>query len=179
MSLVRIARPRAIKWIALFAALVMVASAVDAAGSRVASDKTTVRMIPSARRIRIDDHGRTYFTSTLPRQIDIDDVHIASDGKTVGWLAVFRDPYSRAAYASALVLWRGGKVVRTFRPELSFYSWTFDSNANQVAYHLGPWHFEVTSNCELRDVLTGRLIAEWNGDLMDKNRPSWTMGLAH
>lgn len=112
-------------------------------------------------------------------QVGISNGQIAPDG-TAGWLAEFSVAGVSYPIAGRLILWRAGKIIQRFQTEQSFYSWTFYARGNQVAYHVGSLHGEVKSHCELRDVASGRLIAEWDGDLAsDSNRPGWTDGLTH
>lgn len=119
---------------------------------------------------------------TIPKergQVGIGDAQIASDG-TVGWLAEFGVEGVSYPIAGTLIIWRGGKIIRRFQTDQSFYSWTFYAQGRQVAYHIGPLHGELKSHCELHDVASGRLIAMWDGDLESgSSRPAWTQGLTH
>jgi hypothetical protein len=117
---------------------------------------------------------------TIPRergQVGIGDARIASDG-TAGWLAEFSVEGVSYPIARVLVIWRAGKPLRRFATAQSFYSWTFYARNTQVAYHDGPLHGELKSNCELHDIASGRTIAVWTGDLASGHgRPAWTDGL--
>jgi len=90
----------------------------------------------------------------------VEDIRVASDAQTVGWLVDWTEESSGwRTIPGALVIWRDGKVVRKFAPGPTvFWGWTFWKEAEQVAYELGPMHFS-NGNFELRDVATGRLIA--------------------
>ena len=119
-----------------------------------------------------------------PDQAGIDQVKIADDHRTAGWLILFPDPNNSPIYRSSdipqsLVIWRNGKIVRTFEPEQTFWSWSFVDGGDRVAYHSGPLHGERSSHCELREVSTGRLLASWDGDLDQADRPGWTKSLDH
>jgi hypothetical protein len=118
----------------------------------------------------------------IPRergQVGIGDAQIASSG-TAGWLAEFSVEGVSYPIARMLVIWRAGKPLRRFQTEQSFYSWAFYARDTEVAYHYGPLHGELKSNCELHDIATGRTIAVWAGDLASGlNRPAWTQGLTH
>lgn len=112
-------------------------------------------------------------------QVKIDDRH-----QSAGWLILYPDPNNSSTYQftdipESLVIWRNGKIVRTFAPGQAFWSWSFVEGADQVAYHSGPLHGEQSSHCELRDVTTGRLLASWDGDLEQRDRPTWTKRLDH
>jgi hypothetical protein len=114
-----------------------------------------------------------------PGQVAVGESHIAPDG-TAGWLAEYRLAGVSYPIAGTLILWRAGKTLRRFPTEQSFYSWTFYARGKQVAYHVGPLHGELKSHCELHDATSGRLIAEWDGDLESgTDSPGWTKGLSH
>lgn len=117
-------------------------------------------------------------------QSGIDDVKIADDGRIAGWLVLYPNPANDATtkfddISWPLVIWRDGKIVRTFDSGPTFWSWAFLHGGDQVAYHTGPMHEGPSSHCELRDVNTGRLLATWDGDLENPHRPQWAKKLAH
>jgi hypothetical protein len=119
-----------------------------------------------------------------PDQQGIEQVKIDDHHQTAGWLILYPDPNSSSTYRFAdtpgsLVIWRNGKIVRTFEPGQTLWSWSFVEGADEVAYHSGPPHGERSSHCELRDVTTGRLLASWDGDLGQVDRPEWTKRLDH
>ena len=115
--------------------------------------------------------------------VGIDAVAVADDKQTAGWLVLYqeRDDHGPigSPFAGKLVVWRDGRIIRTFEADPTFWSWAFEQNGSQVAYHVGPTHGETVSHCELHDVITGRLLASWDGDLDDPTRPSWTKRLDH
>jgi len=114
-----------------------------------------------------------------PGQVSITDALIAPDG-SVGWLAEFSVDGVGYPVAQELILWQAGKPIRRFSDDQFFYSWTFYAQGKQVAYHVGPLHGESKSHCELHDVASGHLVAQWDGDLDTRdNRPAWTLGLSH
>jgi hypothetical protein len=119
-----------------------------------------------------------------PDQIGISQVKIADHHNTAGWLILYPDPDNSSASRFAdipgsLVIWRNGKIVRSFEPGQTLWSWSFVEGGGQVAYHSGPTHGERSSHCELRDVTTGRLLASWDGNLEQIDRPEWTKKLDH
>ena len=114
-----------------------------------------------------------------PGQVSITDALIAPDG-SVGWLTEFSVDGVGYPVAQELILWQAGKPIRRFSDDQFFYSWTFYAQGKQVAYHVGPLHGESKSHCELHDVASGHLVAQWDGDLDTRdNRPAWTLGLTH
>jgi len=78
-----------------------------------------------------------------PGQVGIDEARTAEDGKTTGWLVMYKDlPSVSYPTSGKLVIWRGGKVLHRFDSEQVFYSWGFYAGGTQVAFHTGPLHGE-------------------------------------
>ena len=119
---------------------------------------------------------------TIPKeraQVGISEPQTAPDGRTVGWLVEYDDGVGYPV-SQMLIVWKASKIIRRFPDDQAFYSWTFYAGGKQVAYHVGPFHGEQNSHCELHDVETGRLIASWDGDLdSGGQQPAWTKGLNH
>lgn len=163
---------RSILLIVLFGALVPDAALPQRRVAAVSSSEN------GAAQIVFSDGSKTEVPKE-PGQVSITDTLLAPDG-TAGWLAEFNLDGVSYPVAGTLILWRAGKIVRRFTDDQSFYSWTFYAQGKQVAYHVGPLHGESKSHCELHDVASGRLIAQWDGDLdAGGNRPAWTQGLNH
>lgn len=122
-------------------------------------------------------NGRKTTIRKEPGQVGISEAHIAPDG-SVGWLAEYSVKGVSYPVAETLIIWRVAKTIRRFPAGQSFYSWTFDAQGKQVAYHVGPLHGELKSHCELHNAESGRLIAVWEGDLDSvRERPAWNKGL--
>src|ERR1700751_3153254 len=81
--------------------------------------------------------------------------------------------------AGKLVVWRDLRILRSFPADQVFWSWAFEHDTAQIAYHVGPAHGETVSHCELHDLRTGRLLSSWDGDLDTSGRPAWTKQLNH
>jgi hypothetical protein len=122
--------------------------------------------------------GREFVVRRKLNQSGVDAIKISDDRRTAGWLVLYRQPFTGSPIAAELAVWRDGHVVRTFKIPQTFWSWTFDATG-PIAYHVGPTHGEPTSRCELHDVKTGRMVAKWDGDLSDPNRPAWAKRLEH
>jgi hypothetical protein len=163
---------RKVSTLLLFAALANVPMSSQDTLLRVYADRKNQAHV-------VYQNGKTALVAREPGQTGIDSIQIAEDGQTAGWLALYADPDGSSAFAGTLVLWRSGKVMRRFQADQTFWSWAFYAHADQVAYHVGPTHGEIQSHCELHDVKSGRLLASWDGDLDDTNRPPWTKGLEH
>ncbi len=156
------------RWLLLMIPLVL--PAVDAP-PRVYEGKDGAAEIalPNGKKIRIPKRRW---------EAGIEEGWTADDGQTVGWLVTSKvEGVGDSPIPLELVVWRGGKIVRRFPTGQCIYSWSFYAGGKQVAYHIGPLHFELESYCELREVATGRLIAKWSGDLEAEGKPAWTRGL--
>ncbi len=114
----------------------------------------------------------------------VEQVKLAKDGQTVGWIVdwpYFKGDEKLGSLPDALVIWRGGKVVRRLGTEQVFYFWMFWKDGEQVAFHDGPLH-GLDPNYELHDVATGRLIQQFlaydnNGDPAKVPDPDWVEAL--
>lgn len=93
------------------------------AQDRSTESHVTVEVVPGRDgTVQITDRGRIVTVPRMASQTGIEGVQVAADGRTAGWLADFKDPDSENPYAGGLVIWRGGRVIRVFHSEQSFYS---------------------------------------------------------
>lgn len=120
--------------------------------------------------------GRGYDAASEQDQLGVEEIKVAPDRKTVGWLVLYPNPDGPGfdSLTGKLVIWRDGKVLQRFDTDQVFYSWSFFRDGTQVGYHIGPTHGEKASHCELHNVSDGRLVATWDGDLDGSaQRPDW------
>lgn len=122
--------------------------------------------------------GRRFVAPREKFQVGISEAQAAADG-TAGWFVEYKVDGVGYPISGTLILWRAGKIIQRFQTEQVFYSWAFYAGAKQVAYHDGPLHGETASHCELHDVVTGRVIDKWDGDLESDGKPAWVAGLKH
>jgi hypothetical protein len=166
--------------------ILLIAFLVDLSVAKPRSTKTILRVYADKNsdvHIVLSD-GKEALVPHQQNQTGIDDAKISRDGRTAGWLVSYPGPSSSPSYKSegfqgALVVWRNGKIVRTFDTGPTYWSWAFAQAGDQVAYHSGPIHEGSSSHCELREVKTGQLLASWDGDLQSPDRPTWTKALDH
>ena len=123
--------------------------------------------------------GRETTIAPERTQVGVSAIKVAEDDRTAGWFVLFKDPDGGSPVAGKLVVWRDGRIIRSFTADQIFWSWSFDHGAEQAAYHVGPAHGETASHCELHDLRTGRLLESWDGDLDSSHRPAWTKNLDH
>ena len=129
-------------------------AAKPAAVKRVYVDKSGVRGLGDVHVVYVD--GRDVRTTG---EHNCSDARLAPDGQTVGWLvAALRREAEADYWASALVIWRHGRTVRTFTHGC-VHLWAFWQAASHVVMGLGPPD-RGTKWLELRSVSTGRLVEE-------------------
>jgi hypothetical protein len=68
--------------------------------------------------------------------------------------------YASAQVAGALVIYRNSHILHSFPTKQVLWDWQFQDGGKRVAYSTGPTHGGATE-CVLRDVNTGRIIARW------------------
>jgi hypothetical protein len=129
--------------------------------------------------VHVVSGGKDVVIATEEGQVGIDAIKVVDDKQIAGWLLLYNDPNAGPPIAGKLVVWRGGRIQRSFLADQVFWSWSFEHNAEQIAYHVGPSHGETASHCELHELRTGRLLSSWDGDLENPNRPTWTKQLNH
>jgi hypothetical protein len=108
-----------------------------------------------------------------------ENIQIAPDGKTVGWLVnVMLTPFlggTSYAYTVSpeLDVWRGGRVILRSGEGLGIQNWIFLKGGNEVAFHRAPPHGQEQFECTLLDVNTGKKLAQWSLDRKDYVVPDW------
>ena len=113
-----------------------------------------------------------------------DDIVVAQDGRTVGWLAnqmlTPLEAGSNYSYSVAFELdvWRDGRVIQKFSPPaLTIQNWIFLKGGNEIAFHVGPLHGQEFYDCTLFDINSGKELAHWALDRKDYTVPDWAKQL--
>jgi len=133
--------------------------------------------------VSTDGAGTLHITTSdgrviaLPKdfeQVDCDRIAISSDGLSVGWLALYPNGATSYPIPLKLRVYSGGKV-RTYRgSELPVWRWHFTAGGQQIAYEQETVHGGLGVHYELREVASGRLIAEYTPRVGPDNRPELT-----
>ncbi|NUS39551.1 MAG: hypothetical protein HOQ02_11085 [Lysobacter sp.] len=112
-------------------------------------------------------------------QSEFSEPRIAPDGRTVGWLALYPGCCQSYAIPLSLVLFRDGKVLRGMTGAgMPVWHWRFIDGGRQVAFVQRPTHGAAPDHYELRDVASGRLLAEFDHDEGDaRPLPRWARGV--
>lgn len=104
---------------------------------------------------------------------------IAADRRTVGWLALYPGCCQSYPIPLALVVYRDGRVLRSFTGAgMPVWHWNFIDGGLQVAFVQRPTHGAAPDHYELRDIASGRLLAELDHDDGDAAPlPAWARGV--
>lgn len=117
-------------------------------------------------------------TAEPEAQAAFDEPRIAPDGRTVGWLAEYPGCCQSYPIPLALVLFRDGRVLRAFTGAgMPVWHWRFVDDGRTVAFVQRPTHGAAPDHYELREVATGRLLAECDHDDDAAPLPDWARGV--
>jgi hypothetical protein len=160
-----------------------------ASQARPASTTSAAWVVESASevngRVRIVlRNGHVVTVRRLYGECSFDSIQIAPDGVTVGWVVggtyeVGDEKPCRpgAQYvANGPVIWRAGKIIHDFTETGGEINWSFYGGGGQIAFHVGPTHFDDAQACELHDIASGRLLKAWSKE-DNTARPAWAAGL--
>ena len=146
------------------------------------------------RRADVDTAGRLCVTTAAgatfaPRmdsdQVGVADPAVSPDGRSVGWLALYRNCCTTYPIALALVVRSAGHERRFHGNDLPIAQWAFLDRGRRVALSQAPLHGLVTTHYELYDVASGRRLGAYDelpdtaaestplGDLAAPGVPAW------
>ena len=128
--------------------------------------------------------GQTIMIDPSEEQVGFDKVAIAPDGLSVGWVGLRENCCTSYPIPTRLTVYVQG-TRHTFEGEgLPVWTWKFLDAGRQVAFHQETVHGGLGNHCELHDVATGRLIAEWSPTIDPSGRalpkqspPKWVTKL--
>jgi hypothetical protein len=125
----------------------------------------------------LQSDGEVIQPPAVQHQIGAAQARISEDGGLVGWLADV--PFCCTSYPISLqlVIFRPGEPPKTFTGDgRAIFNWKFVAGARQVAFYQDFLHGTSHQHCELRDIPSGRLIDQWDGDITSK-APAWAKSL--
>jgi hypothetical protein len=111
-----------------------------------------------------------------PEQAGFENVKISPDGRAVGWLALYPDCCTSDLIPLKLVIYVSGKLSTFTGSGLPIWRWCFQAEGEQVAFEQETVHGGTGIHYELRDIATGKLVAQYGPDSdseMTAKPPRW------
>ena len=153
------------------------AFAADVYASAVIDDQGVLRIVTTG--------GREILPKKEPGQVGFSKPQISEDGRSVGWLAEFPNCCTSYPIPLKLVIYSNGRTRTYSGLDLPIWRRAFQSGGKRVAFGQETVHGGLGVHYELRDVATGRLIAQYapkvgpdNRALPNQNVPPWAEPLA-
>lgn len=103
--------------------------------------------------------------------VGYDQINISYDGRTVGWVALYRNCCMSYHIPLALVVYSDG-IKRSYTGNgLPVWRWRFLAAGTQLEFRQETVHGGMGVNFELRDFRTGELIAYYRPEVGPANHP--------
>ena len=161
------------------------AASMTLASSVLAEDRYVRAVVDEAGALRIlTSDGRTIVQTKEPEQVGFDEVAVSPDGQSVGWLALFPNCCTSYPIPLKLMVYSAGKLRPFMGTGLPVWRWHFTGGGKQVAFSQETVHGGFGAHYELRDVGSGRRVAQWdptigrdNRPLENQKRPKWVLDL--
>jgi hypothetical protein len=141
----------------------------------------------------VDDSGRLNIRTSdgrsiiLPKdrdQVGFDLIGISADGRAVGWVDLYPNCCTSYPIPLSLAVYMDGKLHTFKGSELPIWRWHFTADGTRVAFEQETVHGEWGVHYELRDIVSGRLVSEYNPPtdpaghpLPDQPVPQWVADL--
>ena len=120
----------------------------------------------------VTSEGRTIAPEPEQDQVGYSQVLIAPDRRAIGWLALFPNCCTSYPIPLKLVLYAGEGRSQVFTGNgLPVWRWAFSEDARRVAFRQQTVHGGSGLHYELREVSSGRLIAEYDPDTTSSTLP--------
>jgi len=165
--------------------VMLCAASVTLASSASAADRYVSASVDEAGALRIvTSDGRTIVQGKEREQVGFDKVAISLDGVSVGWLALFPNCCTSYPIPLKLMVYSAGKLRSFTGSGLPVWRWHFTGDGKQVAFSQETVHGGLGVHYELRDIGSGRRVAQWdptigrdNQPVENQNRPKWVSDL--
>ncbi len=106
-------------------------------------------------------------------QVGAASVKISEDRRTVGWLVDSNFCCTSYPLSLMLVVYRPGKPLAKFTGDgRAIFNWDFEADGKQVEFYQDYPHGTPVQHYSLVDVETGKLVAEWGGEITS-DAPEW------
>jgi len=161
------------------------AAVVILAASPLAADRYVSASVDEAGALRIvTSDGRAIVQEKEPEQVGFDQVEVSPDGQSVAWLALFPNCCTSYPIPLKLMVYSAGKLRPFTGAGLPVWRWHFTGGGKQVAFSQETVHGGLGVHYEIRDVGSGRRVAQWdpaigpdNKPLENQKRPKWVSDL--
>ncbi|MGD0590767.1 MAG: hypothetical protein ABSA44_08220 [Bacteroidota bacterium] len=104
-------------------------------------------------------------------QVGFDKVVISEDGHSVGWVALYPNSSTSYPIPLKLMIYSSGDLSTLTGIGEPVWRWHFTARGKQVAFEQETTHGSQGIHYELREVATGRLIAEYEPEYGPDNLP--------
>jgi len=105
-------------------------------------------------------------------QVGFDKIAISKDGGSIGWLALYENCCTSYPIPLKLILYSRGHARTFVGRSLPIWRWHFTADGRQFAFEQETVHGGIGIHYELRDLASGRLIAEYDPPAPDDGPPS-------
>lgn len=130
--------------------------------------------------ITVDD-GSQFSAPMFGEQVGFQDPRITSNGKYVGWLALYPNCCTSYPIPLGLVVLDSSRGLHTFDGiKIAVFKWCFLPHSSSVAYMQTVVHGSNFEHFELRSIASGNLLAEYeypdeepDNTAARRSAPSW------
>jgi len=137
-----------------------------------AADSYRRASVDKAGQLRIlTKDGRAIAPKKEADQVGFDKVAISQDGRSVGWVALYPNCCTSYPIPLKLMIYSDGHLRAFAGRGLPVWHWRFTARGRQIAFEQETVHGGLGVHYELREVATGRLIAEYNPTVGADNQP--------
>jgi len=128
--------------------------------------------------------GRIETIRKEAEQVGFEQIEISPAGDAVGWVGMQMNCCTSYDIPSHLAVRAAGQTRRHRGNGLPVWTWAFSASGKEVAFHQETVHGSLRVHYELRDVASGRLVAEFTPEVDIDNRqipdqvvPEWVKAL--
>ena len=118
---------------------------------------------------------------TFANAVGFAEVHLAKDGRTLGWEILFQNCCTSYSIPESVVVFRDKRVMHEFQQGQMVRSWMFADGGDRIAIVFGTVHGPEVGDYRLYDVSTGKLLSEVWGDeetqALKTDAPEWAKRL--
>lgn len=156
----------------LLCALVLLALAL-ACTSTAAAETYVQATVDKTGQLRIiTNKRREIVPKKKADQVGFDQVAISPKGRTVGWVGLFPNCCTSYPIPLGLVTYSRGRMRMFTGSGLPIWRWSFEAQGKRVAFEQETVHGGMGVHYELREVATGRLVAEYDPSVDKDNHSS-------